>query len=163
MQERDEYVQTTEQNAVNEGRVFQAWIGTTSLASGGKREVLLQTPNTGKLFKLIINKESSLAFSLEMYSGPTITGSGTAFTPLCLNRQAYAAGVAPATTLTKCGVGVPTYSASGTLIFSTTGAAYGGPAHLHHFVLNKNTKYLIRLISRAASNAVTLNPVWVEE
>lgn len=123
-------------------------------------EVRFQTPNSMDEVHLLLDFSGAKETKVALYEGTTKTHVAlNALTPTNKNRNSSAASTA-----TVCHT--PAGSGDGTLLFSETfgaGKKIGGQAREDsELILKRNTAYLLRLTSNAASNTVNAVLDWYE-
>ena len=142
---------------------FAVYSGTVN--TGGTVEIRIATPDTTKWAHMTILVESALAATASMFYPTTKThNAGNAITPM--NRDNNSSNTSG---LTLCHT--PTGTESGTAVLlqyigaSATGgrvAVGGGAGGRNEFILDQNSSYLIRAVSRADNNSMSIILDWYE-
>jgi len=128
-------------------------------------EVRIQTPDTTSWAHMVIEIDAALAATAELWAATTKThASGNRITPM--NRNRNSAGTSG---LTICHTPGGTESAGAMLTQYVGAAAVGGrvaeggsTGSRNEFILKQNEDYLIRVTSRADSNALSIILDWYE-
>ena len=128
-------------------------------------EVRIQTPDTTKWAHMVITIDSALACTSELWTPTTKTDvSGNRITPL--NRDNNSSNT---TGLTICHTPAGTQTGDANLLQYIGAAAVsgrvntgGGTGSRGEFILKQNSSYLIKVTSRADSNALSILLDWYE-
>jgi hypothetical protein len=149
---------------IHSGNAYFA-VRSGTVDTGGTVEVRIQTPDTTKWAHMIIEIDSAIAATAELFKPTTKTHvAGNAITPI--NRDNNSANTSG---LTICHT--PAGSESGTAALTQyIGAATtngrvnigGATGSRGEFILAQNSSYLVRVTSRADSNALSILLDWYE-
>lgn len=150
-----------EHHEIHGGSMFRAG-EEVALLNAATRDILLITPDTTIEPHLQYNISNTLESEFEFYEAPTTTANGTGITAYNRNRRSDKVA-------TLALYHTPTVTATGTLLATRregVGKTAGGTARsVSEWVLARNTKYLLRLISRGGAgttNYVNWWAVWYE-
>lgn len=155
---------TVEDIAVYEGRMFDAFFTSTSIASGANYDLGILTGDSTMIYIPATVSTTSDSVTIGVYEGATIT-AGT--TLASFNRQRNS-NVSSETTLKTA----PTVSATGTLVAkSFIGGVAGNPQTRqggsssggYKMVLKPNTQYVLRFTNGStAANTLNVKMGWIE-
>jgi hypothetical protein len=155
---------------LHEGETFY-WdvMSVAGLAATSSKDILFTVPNitipgTNTAVGLcphfrfeVIADSYSQAF---LYEGPTVTGAGTARTPIAKERNGtYTPKLVIGEDPTITGVGTPLYQ----MLFAGAGKAGGISTAATEFVLKNNTVYLFRFTSQTNGCKYLLRFEWYED
>jgi hypothetical protein len=145
---------------IHDGDTFMYHDVIDSLASGSSQDYLFTTPNTTKWIHIGHSSEFSAAGTVEIFEGTDRVG----ITPQTLfNRDRNSAAVSTLT-LAK---GTSAGTTDGTRIVYWKGGTNQAKTYSLHGtseekILKQNTKYIIRLTSRAEANVISFSSTWYE-
>ena len=145
---------------------FTSVINNSSLASGAKLQLLLNTPastpNNAKNIHMVIIARCSSEGRYEIWKNPTVTDIGTAMREENRNQRCTnSAGmeVTHTPTITNAGEHLGGFD----MHFGSGQVAGGEARGLTEINLDNNTLYLINGVSESANNDFTIEPDWYED
>jgi len=147
---------------IHAGSHYTVYLRDAAVAETSVLSVLITSPATGEMHT-VVAVNASLAGAFTMSEAPNASG-GSAIVAYNNNRQST-------NTATLVATSNPTYVSSGTVLIAGGIGAAGNPAKVlggafagrQEWILDQSTLYLLRFVSAAASNDVTIILEWYEE
>jgi len=149
-------VLTRQQAGIENGLSFRAVSSRVSAAVTEECFLLIAGANAAHIDKLIVHFGDSGAL-WEIYTGPTVTGNGTALTAIKLNQTSTTAA-------TLAAYSAPTVSDAGTLagVFQTSGAGGESWVITDFIKLAASQKLLVRRTAAGAGTQIGFTVEWTE-